>query len=289
MIYKISWILLKNINRKFLTILLLVLLFLPTVANAAPEVPANTSNPTQTKEPSANSPKPKKPKEPKKNKKPKKSRNRKPPSDYSRAGGSRGCPGEVIPLTVLAPNTFVGETTSVRPTFTWFISKAQSTEFRLFELDASTSEPKIIGVPIQLKSTSGINQLSLSEKNPELTRGNKYIWQVSIDCPDSPLIQRAEFTVVQKSSVLARKLSGVTDNSQKAYIYAQQDLWYEALKEALKIAPQGELGQVGSDIVQNLALSDSFIPDKLAPDRIEVLKKEIQQRRNYLEKIAEEN
>ncbi|MGB3651388.1 MAG: DUF928 domain-containing protein, partial [Rivularia sp. (in: cyanobacteria)] len=152
-----------HFNRKFLTGLFFLLLFVPTMAIASP----------QSQKPQ---------------------RRREPPGDYSRAGGSRGCPGEAIPLTVLAPNTFVGKTTSVRPTFSWFVSKAQPTEFRLFEL-AGKSTPKIIGNPIKLQSKSGINKLSLPQKQVALTVGKKYLWQVSIDCADSPLIQRAELKV----------------------------------------------------------------------------------------------
>lgn len=267
MIHQISRILVKNIDRKSLSGLSLLLLFVPTIVYA--------NNPPPPQKPAVNS-----------SRTEKSTKRREAPSDYSRAGGSRGCPGEVIPLTVLAPNTFVGKTTSTRPTFTWFISKAQQTEFRLFELDANTSIPKRIGVPIKLQSTSGINQLSLPEKQPALIVGQKYIWQVSIDCPDSPLIQRAEFRVVQKPSALDGQLSRVVNSSQKAYIYAEQDLWYEALEEAVKVTPQRKLGQVGSDMVQKLAQSDNFIPEQLTPDRLEVFKQEIQQRRNYLEKIV---
>lgn len=293
MIYLTCCILLKNINCKLLSNFILILLFVPTVAIAAPTKRLNTSNtsaaiannppqseklsiPPQSQKPSVNSSESKKPKQ-----------RREPPSDYSRAGGSRGCPEEAIPLTVLAPSTFVGETTSVRPTLTWFASKPQPTEFRLFQLDENTSTPKRIGVPITLQSKSGINQLPLPQQQPALTVGTAYIWQVSIDCPDnSPFIQRAEFRVVQKPAVLDGKLSRVANNSHKAYIYAEQDLWYEALEEAFKVAPQGKLGQVGSNIVQNLAQSDSFIPEQLKPDKLEDLKQEIQQRKYYLEKIA---
>lgn len=269
MIYQISWLLVKNINRKLLSCLFLGSLFLPTVAIA--------NNPSQSEQPTVNI-----------SKAEKSPQRREPPSDYSRAGGSRGCPGENIPLTVLAPNTFVGKTTSVRPTFTWFVSNAQPTEFRLFEVNANESTPKKIG-KIRRQSRAGINQLSLPENLPALTVGTKYIWQVSINCPDSPVIQRAEFEVVQKSSALDNSISKAVNHSQKASIYAEQNLWYEALEEALEPALQGKLGQVGSDLVQNLAQLDSFIPKQLTPDRVEILKQEIQQRRNYLEKIAGEN
>lgn len=211
---------------------------------------------------------------------------REPPSDYSRSGGSRGCPGEAIPLTLLAPYTFVGKTTSVRPTFTWFISKGQPIELRLFETDTSKSTPKRFGFPVKRNSISGINQLSLPTNHPALTVGKKYIWQLSIECPTGSLVQRAEFRVVSKSPLLNKKLSNVTNNFQKAHIYAEHDLWYQALEEALKFVPQGKLGQLGSEIVQNLAKSDNFMTNKFTLDRREIFNKEIQQRINHLEKIA---
>ncbi len=291
MIHLIFYILLKTINRKLLISLLFISLIVPKLASplsrasAAPTLMTNKNNP-QLSEKATNT---------SKSKKSKKTR-REPPSDYSRAGGSRGCPGRIksIPLTVLAPRTFVGETTLVRPTFTWFVSKDQPTEFRLFELDTSTSTPIKIGSPIPHNSRSGINKLSLPNSQPALVVGKRYIWQVSIDCPDGPFIQRAEFKVVQTPANLREKLSGVTNNSQtaysqKAYIYAKQDLWYEALEEALQVAPQGKLQKIGYDIIRDLAHSDNLIPKQLAPDRIRVLEKEIQQRKNHLEKIAREN
>jgi hypothetical protein len=264
MIYRILF---QKIDRKLLSGLFLILLSIPTVAVA--------NSLSQTEKPSVEL------SEAKQSKK-----RRKPPSDYSRAGGSRGCPGESVPLTVLAPNTFVGKTTSLRPTFTWFVSKPKETQFRLFELTEGKS-PKRVGTPIKLQSKSGINKLSLPKERSPLTVGKTYIWQVSIDCPDSPFMQRAEFSVVQKPSVLNNKLSKANNSSEKAYIYAEQDLWYEAMEEAFKTAPQGKLGQLGSQIVKNLAESDSYIPEQTTADKLKVLQQEIQQRKSYLEKIAE--
>ncbi len=58
-------------------------------------------------------------------------RNQKPPSDYTKSGGARGCPKERIPLTILAPTTHVGRTASKYPTFAWFLYSPHDTKFRL--------------------------------------------------------------------------------------------------------------------------------------------------------------
>lgn len=180
----------------------------------------------------------------------------KPPSDYTKSGGVRGCPEEKIPLTVLSPTIYVGQTASRRPTFAWFLNSAHETEFRLFEF-AQDGTPKELGKPINISASKGINKHPLPEDHPELTIGKTYLWQVSISCPgtaDVFLIQRAEFEVVEMPLLSNKPL--ITSTSQKVNFYAQQGLWYDALSEALKLSPQGKLGEIGSNLLQSLASSE---------------------------------
>ena len=46
-------------------------------------------------------------------------------------------------------------------------------------------------------------------------------------------------------------------SAQKANIYADADLWYNALDEALKLAQASKLGEVGSTLVNDLAKSEA--------------------------------
>ncbi|QSJ18216.1 DUF928 domain-containing protein [Nostoc sp. UHCC 0702] len=217
------WLFIKRINRRFnFSLILSLLMFSPPIAIAGYLPPPNQQ----------------------------------PPSDYSRSGGTRGCPEEPISLTVLAPKTYVGYTASKHPTFAWFLYSDHETDFRLFEFDTN-GQRKQIGKPIKLPTSKGINKYSLPENHPELEIGKKYLWQVAISCPDGALVQRAEFMVVEMSSVLKSKLPTTVNSSQKANIYADESLWYEALKEALKLAPDGKLGEVGSTLVQSLAQSEN--------------------------------
>lgn len=52
---------------------------------------------------------------------------RKPASDYTRSGGSRGCPSlaNKIPLTLLAPKTYIGYTFSTHPSFVGYLSSCK--------------------------------------------------------------------------------------------------------------------------------------------------------------------
>lgn len=237
---QILWLLIKRINSKLnLGLLLNLLLFVsPAIASYVPP-------PTQE-----------------------------PPSDYTKSAGTRGCPEERIPLTILSPTTYVGHTASKHPTFAWFLYSPHRTEFRLFEFDPS-GEPKKLGKPIIRAVSKGINTYSLPENQPGLAVGKKYLWQVSISCPNGVLVQRAEFMVVQSSSNTKSNLPKITNNSQQVDFYARQGLWYEALEEALKLVPKGKLGEVGSTLVQSLAQSEEQTRQSKEPElqqRIENLK-----------------
>ncbi|KYC35389.1 hypothetical protein WA1_06070 [Scytonema hofmannii PCC 7110] len=221
---QILWLLIKGINRKLnLGLLLSLFLFVsPAIAGYVPP------------------------------------RNQKPPSDYTTSGGPRGCPGEQIPLTVLAPQAYVGHTVSKHPTFAWFSYSPHNTEFWLFEFEAN-GKPKQIGDPIKLQASKGINKYSLPENHPGLSVGKRYLWQVAISCPNGNLMQKAEFTVVEMSSDIKSNQPKIANDSQKAKLYAQQGLWYDALGEALNLAPPGKLGAVGATLVESLAQSEGQI------------------------------
>lgn len=204
---------------------------------------------------------------------------RKPASDYTRSGGSRGCPslGNEIPLTLLAPKTYIGYTASTHPTFVGYLSSSQEIEFQIFEFVSNTNV-RSLNDPIKQQTAPGIFQVSYPESYPKLTLGKKYFWQIAISCPGGDLVERSEFIVVQMPSTLKNKLSTTTNSLQKANTYAAADFWYEALAEALKSAKPEKLGQVGSKLVQEFAKYES----PRLKDSEELVKKRIQ----HLQTIA---
>ncbi|MDZ8078095.1 MAG: DUF928 domain-containing protein [Nostoc sp. SerVER01] len=183
---------------------------------------------------------------------------RKPASDYTRSGGSRGCPksDNQIPLTLLAPKTYIGYTASTRPTFAGYVSSSHEIEFQIFEF-VSNNTVTALSNPIKQNTSPGIFQVSLPESYPKLTVGKKYFWQVAISCPGDDLVERAEFMVVEIPSTIENKLLATDNGLQKSNTYAAANLWYEALAEALKSASPGKLGQVGSNLVQEFAKYES--------------------------------
>lgn len=206
-----------------------------------------------------------------------KPRDRKPASGNSRAGGSRGCPSSGIPLTQLAPVTFIGKTASTRPMLAWYMSSSQNARFRLFEFD-SANTVKEIGKVQEIPTTAGINKLKLPLDYPELTVGKTYLWQIAIDCESDTIIRRAEFTVTNPQSLAKNQFTSIPESVN---YYAENELWYEALQEALKATSNGRLGQTGATLVKELAQSEMLTGNN-------VDKKNIQQRIEYLQKIADQ-
>ncbi len=192
-----------------------------------------------------------------------KPKNRKPASGHSRGGGSRGsrgCPGEVgIPLTVLAPQTFIGKTASVRPTLTWYMPSTENVQFRIFEFE-SDIKLKQIGKVKKISAKIGINTLKLPADYPELEVGKTYLWQIEIDCGNEIIVKPAELTVINSPKLPVTKK--ITNIPEKVDYYAANELWYEALEEALKATNNGQLGQSGSILVQELAQSEMLTGTK---------------------------
>ncbi|MBD0389573.1 MAG: DUF928 domain-containing protein [Nostoc sp. C3-bin3] len=200
---------------------------------------------------------------------------RKPASGNSRGAGSRGCSGSGIPLTQLAPVTFIGKTASTRPTLVWYMSSPDKVRFRLFEFDSATSV-KQIGKVQEIPTIVGINQLKLPPNYPELTVGKTYLWQIAIDCQNDAIINHAEFTVINPQSVPKNQFTTIPD---RVNYFAEKELWYEALSEALKVTDNGKLGQIGTTLVKDLAQSE-------IPTGSDINIKSIQQRIEYLQQIA---
>lgn len=160
----------------------------------------------------------------------------------SDAGTTRGCVGGDQPLTVLASRNCVGRTASKHPTFAWFVppdSAAKPIKFAIYEW-VQNGKPKVTRQQ-SLQSSAGIMKLSpFSENEPGLQPGKAYLWQVVIQCdPDNPsgdLVSESSIEVVAMSPDGQSKLSKAANPAEKANLYAEEGLWYDALSEALKLA-----------------------------------------------------
>ncbi|MFB2836273.1 DUF928 domain-containing protein [Floridanema evergladense] len=212
------------------------------------------------------------------------SSSQRPPRTNTDSSGSRGgCSGVAqLPLTTLAPQKHIGQTVSSHPTFAWFVpdspeikmeyleqavspyptlawflpvSPEYKTEFSLYEY--SSNGTKNLIKKIELKSSPGINKLSLPKDSPGLTVGKTYLWQVAVLCnenyPSADLVKKAEIEIVELPSNVKMSLDAVKDPLQRADIYAQAGLWYDALGEALTANGNSQSGKAVASLLENLA------------------------------------
>ena len=204
-------------------------------------------------------------------------KDRKQASGYSSGGGTRtGCKSDSIPLTLLAPNTFVGKTASLRPMFAWYSSNPAKVRFRLYEFQ-SAKRVKRIGESTEIPSIAGINKLKLPNDYPELTVGKKYFWQIAHNnCGRVPIVNRAEFTVVNPPSIAKKKFTTIPE---AVNYYGENELWYEALEEALKTETDGKSNKAASILIKELALAEMLTGSE---DEIKIIKRRV----DDLEKIS---
>lgn len=186
-----------------------------------------------------------------------------PPDRRSDGGTTRGCSGAGMPLTVLASGNYVGRTISRHLTFAWFVpsdSASKPIQFTIYEW-VTSGKPKEVR-KMSLPSSSGIMKLSpFSDSEPGLQLGKEYLWQVVIHCdPDNPsgdLVSEANIEVVGMPATVQSKLNTAVNSVDKANIYAEAGLWYNALDEALKLVQASKLGEVGSTLLNQLAQSEA--------------------------------
>ncbi len=206
-----------------------------------------------------------------------------PPERRSDTGTTRGCSGGRMPLTVLASRNYIGRTVSRHPTFAWFAppdSDSKPMQFTIYEW-VPGGKPKEVR-KMSLQSSPGIMKLSpFSESEQGLQPGKEYSWKVVIHCdPDNhsgDLVSEASIEVVGMPPAVQSKLNKAVNSVEKANIYAEAGLWYNALDEALKLAQASKLGEVGSTLLNDLAqLEAPQTSPELPPKEREAIAKQIE-------------
>jgi hypothetical protein len=120
-----------------------------------------------------------------------------------------------------------------------------------------------------------------SNSEQGLQQEKQYLWQVVINCdPDNPsgdLVSEANIEVVAMPAAVQSKLNKAVNSVEKANIYAEAGLWYNALDEALKLAQASKLGEMGSTLLKDLAVSEApKTTSQLSPKEQEARAKQIE-------------
>lgn len=160
-------------------------------------------------------------------------------------------------LTTLAPESHTGQTVSTTPTFAWYIpfQNASNLHFTIYEHNSQSYQNKgkrLIELP--MISKSGIMTYSLPAINSLLKVGKKYVWEVEVLCNSSQMtVINSEILVVRKPDRLAEQINNTRDPIDKANVYAQAGLWYDALAE-VALQPEDPQAQILTrQFIQQLA------------------------------------
>ena len=159
------------------------------------------------------------------------------PTGRNAGGGTRGgCPqdaNESPDLTLLIPANQQGLTVAEYPTFFAFVpqNKTRIGEFILYD---KTDKKLIYRTTLQLSDTPGIVSVKLPGNQPPLKIGNNYEWRFSLHCKatddrSEDLIKIGRIKRVELSAAIG-KIQSNTNPLEKARIYQENNIWYDALQ-----------------------------------------------------------
>ncbi len=149
----------------------------------------------------------------------------------TRSADGVSCSGqsEKLFIAALSPTNHIGQTSSPRPTLYAYFSGSQGLEVRLREIGQSTA---LWSQTLQPKQP-GLQAIVYPNNKPELTVGKKYEWSVAILCNpktferiNSPF---AGITRIEEPEKLQENLNKARTTPDRAQVYAEASLWYEAL------------------------------------------------------------
>jgi hypothetical protein len=188
-----------------------------------------------------------------------------PTAGTSTAGTRGGCSGNADGgLTALAPLSYTGQTASNHPTFLWFVADTQSypLEFRLYQ---HTNGKRRLLQKVTMQSHPGLMQFSLPTHQPDLAPGQTYSWQVILSCnpnhPSGDSVAGATLQVVPLSSSLRSQLTTAKSAIERANVYAQNGLWYDAIAQVAQPNQAIPAQRLQLSLLNNLARSEKETPE----------------------------
>jgi len=150
--------------------------------------------------------------------------------------GSRGCNKNTVSLNLLIPADHLPLTVSSHPKFLWYVSDTSSpVRFTLVEQGIAKTLLDKRFTP----EKPGIVELQLPDSSPGLEIGKNYRWTVSIICSASRssenIYAMGRISRIPMSDELkVNKKLAIADSKQRAMIYADAGVWYDALSTSFE-------------------------------------------------------
>lgn len=188
-----------------------------------------------------------------------------------------------LPIKLLAPLQHVGKTSSLTPTFAWFVSTPHPyrVQISLFT-DPSDQSSELLYQLEYVETTSGLIQYTLPEDKSVLQAGQRYFVQMSMACnPSSDRFNQsfvAEIDVEAPSPALKQALSQARTPQQKAAVFAKAGYWFDTVRELLVDASPSDSYHQLPDLLKELALLEVEAEHRQALVKIADLLKDSTQR-----------
>ncbi|MBD2014973.1 DUF928 domain-containing protein [Microcoleus sp. FACHB-53] len=155
----------------------------------------------------------------------------------TQGAGTRGeDESQEVTLKLLVPNDHTGQTLSSHPTFFWYVSEIPEEPVEFALVESGVAQP-IFVQQLQLEK-AGIMRLEMPENLPGLVPGKEYRWTVSLV---SNANRRSQDTFAQswikrvaETPALNQQLATAKSERDRASIYAEAGLWYDAINVLLK-------------------------------------------------------
>lgn len=158
---------------------------------------------------------------------------------FSRGAGDAD-EAEKITLAVLGPGHQAGRTAHSQPTLYWGVVNACDYDEVEIILRERVSNPFAAAKAGSLIDTrikgpaDGIHTLSLADHNVNLEAGKEYEWAIALVVdPNNRSLDVVAMTTIERIDAdtdLQQQLAGAGDDLDKAGIYAQQGIWYDAVQ-----------------------------------------------------------
>jgi hypothetical protein len=153
-------------------------------------------------------------------------------------GTRGGDESESVALKLLVPHDHTGQTLSGHPTFFWYVSEVPTEPVEFALVESGVAQP-IFVQQLQLYK-AGIVRLEMPKNLPELIPGKEYRWSVSLinntERRSHDTFAQSWIKRVPETPALKQQLATATTVRDRASVYAEAGLWYDALN-ALSTTP----------------------------------------------------
>jgi hypothetical protein len=198
--------------------------------------------------------------------------NRGTPRQTQGTGSRGGDESERVALQLLVPNDHTGQTLAGHPTFFWYISELPKEPVEFSLVESGVAQP-IFVQQLQLVK-AGIVRIEMPTNLPELVPGKEYRWSVSLignaNRRSNDTFAQSWIKRVPETAALKQQLAAAKSDRERALIYAEAGLWYDALnaistaraanpsdssirEDFISLLPRAELKEIARQEWQQLA------------------------------------